>query len=87
MLFYVCDLQSLPVEDKRLPNMFDNTLLKVIFVLNQHEATGGNVTRMRYTVHCSSNGARGSAVVEALRYKPECRGIDSRWCHWNFSLT
>jgi hypothetical protein len=32
-------------------------------------------------------GARGGAVVEALRYKPEGRGIDSRWCHWNFSLT
>jgi hypothetical protein len=31
--------------------------------------------------------ARGSAVVEALRYKPEGCGIDSRWCHWNFSLT
>ena len=25
--------------------------------------------------------------VEALRYKPEGRGFDSRWCHWNFSLT
>jgi hypothetical protein len=32
-------------------------------------------------------GARGGAVVEALRYKPEGRGIDSRCCHWNFSLT
>jgi hypothetical protein len=32
-------------------------------------------------------GARGSAVVEALRYKPEGRGFDSRWCHWIFSLT
>jgi hypothetical protein len=29
-------------------------------------------------------GARGGAVVEALHYKPEGRGIDSRWCHWNF---
>jgi hypothetical protein len=26
-------------------------------------------------------GARGGAVVEALRYKPEGRGIHSRWCH------
>jgi hypothetical protein len=26
-------------------------------------------------------GARGGAVVEALRYKPEGRGIDSRLCH------
>jgi hypothetical protein len=24
--------------------------------------------------------------VEALRYKPEGRGFDSRWCRWNFSL-
>jgi len=26
-------------------------------------------------------------MVEALRYKSEGRGFDSRWCHWNFSLT
>jgi hypothetical protein len=32
-------------------------------------------------------GERGGAVVEALRYKPEGRGIDSRWCLRNFSLT
>ena len=33
---------------------------------------------------------RGHAVVqlvEALRYKSEGRGFDSRWCNWNFSLT
>jgi len=23
-------------------------------------------------------------LVEALRYKPEGRGFDSRWRHWNF---
>ena len=23
-------------------------------------------------------------LVEALRYKSEGRGFDSRWCHWNF---
>ena len=26
-------------------------------------------------------------LVEALRYKPEGRGFDSCWYHWNFSLT
>ena len=26
-------------------------------------------------------------LVEALRYKLEGRGFDSRWCHWNFSMT
>ena len=26
-------------------------------------------------------------LVEALRYKPEGRGLDSGWCHRNFSST
>ena len=26
-------------------------------------------------------------LVEALHYKLEGRGFDSRWYHWNFSLT
>ena len=26
-------------------------------------------------------------LVDALRYRPEGRGFDSRWNHWNFSLT
>ena len=26
-------------------------------------------------------------LAEALGYKSEGRGFDSRWCHWNFSLT
>jgi hypothetical protein len=30
---------------------------------------------------------RDGAVVEALRYKPEGRVIDSGLCHWSFSLT
>jgi len=25
-------------------------------------------------------------LVEALHYKSEGHGFDSRWCHWNFSL-
>jgi hypothetical protein len=32
-------------------------------------------------------GARGGAVFEALRYKPEGSGFDSRWCHWIISVT
>jgi hypothetical protein len=38
-----------------------------------------------------TGGARGlhavAQLVEALLYKPKGRGFDSRWCHWNFSLT
>ena len=32
-------------------------------------------------------GARGGVVVKALNYKPAGQGFDSRWCHWNFSVT
>ena len=31
--------------------------------------------------------ARGGVVVKALCYKPAGHGFDSRWCHWNFSVT
>jgi hypothetical protein len=34
-----------------------------------------------------TTGARGDVVVKALRYNPAGRGFDSRWCHWNFSVT
>ena len=33
------------------------------------------------------DGARGGVVFKALRYKSAGRGFDSRWCHWNFSVT
>ena len=34
-----------------------------------------------------SMGRAVAQVVETLRHKSEGRGFDSRWCHWNFSLT
>ena len=32
-------------------------------------------------------GTRCGVVVKALRYKLAGRGLDSRWCHWNFLVT
>jgi len=29
----------------------------------------------------------GSSIKNKLRHKPEGRGFDFRWCHWNFLLT
>jgi hypothetical protein len=26
-------------------------------------------------------------TLPTYRYKPEGSGFDSRWCHWNFSVT
>jgi hypothetical protein len=36
---------------------------------------------------CVLKGHAVAQLVEALCYKSEGRGFDSRWCHWNFSLT
>jgi len=41
-------------------------------------------------IQCAYTLLKGHAIaqlVEALRYKSKGRGFDSRWCHWNFSLT
>jgi hypothetical protein len=34
---------------------------------------------------CSGHAV--AQLVEALRYKPEGRGLDFRYGHWDFSLT
>ena len=33
------------------------------------------------------HNASVAQLFEALHYKPEGRGFDSRWFHWNVSLT
>jgi hypothetical protein len=35
----------------------------------------------------NEEGHEVAQLVEALRYKPEGHGCNSRWCHWDFSLT
>ena len=42
------------------------------------------VEKHNYYIFC---GVHGGVVVKALRYNPTGRGFDSRWCHWNFSVT
>ena len=37
-------------------------------------------------VYCNK-GYAVAHLVETLRYKPEGRGFDYGWCHWNFLLT
>ena len=71
--------------------VFQNRVLRKIFGPKRDEVTGEwkklhNVEL--YNLYSSPNtGARGGVVVKVLRYKPAGRGFDSRWCHWNFSVT
>jgi hypothetical protein len=38
-------------------------------------------------LYAEIKGYAVAQLVEALRYKPEGRRFDSRWSHWNFSVT
>jgi hypothetical protein len=40
-----------------------------------------------YVQFLKNSGYCRAHLVEALLYKPEGGGFDSRWCHWNFSFT
>jgi hypothetical protein len=40
-----------------------------------------------FVPYLKTRTADGGTVVKVLCYKSEGRGFDSRWCHWNFSLT
>ena len=43
-----------------------------------------NLSNCKYILR--NLGHAVAQLLEALRYKPEGRGFDSRLCHWNFSL-
>ena len=45
-----------------------------LYILDQTTTTQFIITTAQFV------GARGGVVVKALRYKPACRGFDSRWC-------
>jgi hypothetical protein len=42
---------------------------------------------LNYSLPHEDMGYAMAQLVEALRYKSEGRGFDSRWSHWNFSVT
>ena len=54
---------------------------KVVSVTHQPHLPAGNSPGTHFCWDC------GGTVVKVLRYKSEGRWFDSRWCHWNFSLT
>ena len=76
------------------------TLISFVFVLyvflNNHitcfylidkQSSVSTDNSMNYSTLYIFMGARGGAVVEVLRYKPEGRKFNSRWCHWKCRQT
>jgi hypothetical protein len=60
---------------------------EVILVIYEHIMLISQFFILIYTSRWIGAGHAVAQLVEALRYIPERRGIDSRWCHWNISLT
>ena len=55
-------------------------MMKVTYDINRAESLNFSPNSL------SSLGHAAAQLVEALRYKPQGRGFDTRWCHWNISL-
>jgi hypothetical protein len=53
--------------------------------VSEFVAVVGNIIIIIIIIAISGHAV--AQLVESLRYKPEGRGFDSRWCHRNFSLT
>ena len=59
------------------------------------QSPGLHPIAVKYIIHSSFiyiyvlivYGDHGSIVVKVLCYKLEGLWFDSRWCHWDFSLT
>ena len=48
---------------------------------------GGLINKQINVIYSNCMGYAVAQLVDALRYKSEGGGFDSRWFHWNFSLT
>jgi len=71
---------TLPLNYQRIIGRFNVNIISMHPVLDKKGYNSTN--KRRYYVR---SGVPGGAV--GWGYKSEVRGFDSRWCHWNFSLT
>jgi hypothetical protein len=74
--------------DERLPQTVHSKWI-LTYVMTRFGDTSMGLSAARFyhsrRLHVTKHAI--AQLVEALRYKPEGRGFDSRWCNWNFSLT
>jgi hypothetical protein len=59
----------------------------MLAVTNTMAAGNFNIAVIQFHIAKCLKEHAVAQLFEALRYKPEGRGFDIRWCHWNFSLT
>ena len=65
-------------------NKFQKTVIILAIIVCTSAYTTKHITEQNFK---NVSGHAVAQLVEALRYKSEGRGFDSRWCDCNFSLT
>jgi len=60
------------------------TVSKMIITLTSSFHLYNSCIHVLIPAHCQFDL---NVELKVLRYKSEGRWFDSRWCHWNFSLT
>jgi len=68
-------------------SVFMNQQILSVHRLRQHRSLSVYIGLHFYFISRTLYCYAVTQLVEALRYKPEGRGFDFRWCHLNFSLT
>ena len=61
--------------------------MQIVFISSFLLITCPYVASLIIVIPCLKRGFAVAQFFEALPYKPEGRGFDSRWDHWNFSVT
>ena len=96
----LCNLGADCTDGRKLTTFFFSTEKSMKALTAAHYWTTSRAEYMQCTAHILSvqnyfniilpstcTGHAVAQLVEALRYKAEGRGFDSRWSYWNFSLT
>jgi hypothetical protein len=79
----VCNLRN------NLLDLMEAVFCQLILVLNAlkwHLVVVNLWHSLIMSWHYTEIGCAVVQLVEALRYRSEGRGFDSRWCHWNFFI-
>ena len=62
-------------------------LIAISLIVHTHTHTHTHIYIYIYIYIYIHEGDRGGTMVKVMCCKWEGRLFDSRWCHWNFSLT
>jgi len=79
---YESEVIFCPEDGSRPDYAFPSTLLACC-----PKPEDGKLQHIYYPAYHCRLGHAVAQLGDALGYKSEGRGLDSRWCHWNFSLT